>query len=155
MDKNKVAEQYVSFETAKLLKERGFAQGCDLSYHPYSQRLDSKWSDNITSSYIAAPTQQVAVRWLRDIHYIHVSAELNSTKPNYRYHILVLEPRENPDEPDYHFRIKESIDNKVETHYDGTYESHLKEAKDMYDTYEFALEEALKYALKNLLKKIQ
>ena len=155
MEKYEAAEQYVSFETARLLKDRGFAQGCDLSYHPLNGRLDSRWTDNVVRASIAAPTQQVAVRWLREKHNIHVYAELNSTKPNYRYHILVLEPQNNPDEPDYHFRIKKSIDNKVETHYDGTYESHLKEAKDMYDTYEFALEEGLKYTLKNLVEKIQ
>ena len=66
-------EAYISFETAKLLREKGFPQStsiCNVVYKP-----NGKMSFNAKSFinpcylfkdwYIFAPTQQMACRWLR------------------------------------------------------------------------------------------
>jgi hypothetical protein len=75
-----VAEDYVSFETAKLLKEKGFDESISMVYMPYgdlckSDRYDSIRNSNyndITKNYFecTAPTQQMAVKWLREVHNI-------------------------------------------------------------------------------------
>ena len=75
-----IEEAYVSFETAKLLKEKGFNVSC---YGRYSVRskefhLDTtKPCNNGGISQYSAPTQQMAIRWLREVHkiFIEVYAE--------------------------------------------------------------------------------
>ena len=76
-----IKEAYVSFEVAKLLKEKGF----DWDIRQY-YALDSKtnvWEleyDDNQGNYniygenlISAPTQQMACRWLREVHKIDIS----------------------------------------------------------------------------------
>lgn len=58
-----ITEQYVTYETAKMLKEAGFDIACRNWYA----------DDNLDS--INAPTQQLAARWLREYYSIHVSIE--------------------------------------------------------------------------------
>lgn len=66
-----ITEDYVSFETAKLLKEKGFNECCHLHYH-YVESFD-RWFQ--TSEYIdrrfkkyyyPCPTLQMAMKWLRE-----------------------------------------------------------------------------------------
>lgn len=64
-----VKEAYVSFETAKLLKEKGFDEVCIGFYTPEKElhltllgESNSIWKD----ASISAPTQQMAMRWLRE-----------------------------------------------------------------------------------------
>ena len=70
-----ITEDYVSFETAKLLKEKGFDWDCQYCY------IDEDDSDKeqleVPTGYeaeIDAPTLQMAMKWLRDIHglFIHI-----------------------------------------------------------------------------------
>ena len=63
-------EDYVSFETAKLLKEKGFNWNTDKQYN-----LDKIVGDyNITDRsryperYLDAPTIQMVMKWLREVH---------------------------------------------------------------------------------------
>ena len=65
-----VQEDYVSFETAKLLKEKGFNWNTDKQFN-----LDKIVGDyNITDRsrhperYLDAPTLQMAMKWLREVH---------------------------------------------------------------------------------------
>ena len=66
-----ISEDYVSFETAKLLKEKGFNEECWCYYHNskiehYFKKVTNKgWT---TSGNISAPTLQMAMRWLREVH---------------------------------------------------------------------------------------
>lgn len=88
-----IQEQYVSFETAKLLKEKGFNETCRWVYNLNDQRLipaDFHTNTNfIFNTYlneyfpnlISAPTQSVAMRWLRDIHKLHITAPLTYGSP--------------------------------------------------------------------------
>lgn len=71
-----ITEDYVSFETAKLLKEKGFQGEC-LSY--YSEFVDNnktlcRWRKthsyvNVKNdAYTLVPTLQMAMKWLREVH---------------------------------------------------------------------------------------
>ena len=64
---NNITEQLVSFEVAKLLKEKGFNSYCGKIY-AYGQ---TETIDNITPldntndrGYYLAPTQQLAIDWI-------------------------------------------------------------------------------------------
>ena len=62
-----ITEDYVSFETAKLLKEKGFEQfGCDKQYNTQG---------DLCSGYCygpVAPTLQMVMKWLREVHHIFI-----------------------------------------------------------------------------------
>ena len=68
-----ITEDYVSFETAKLLKEKGF----DVYVRSYYEKNEYKtkeefstnnalWNYNISSFRYSAPTIQMAMKWLRE-----------------------------------------------------------------------------------------
>ena len=67
-----ITEDYVSFETAKLLKEKGFDERC-FSFYWSDGSLDANSHDkktnlrNSTSSNPVAPTLQMAMKWLREV----------------------------------------------------------------------------------------
>jgi hypothetical protein len=73
-------EQYVTFEVAKLLKEKGFDWPCRAYWHEDNKELIESQSQyhlrNITNPCWfgnTAPTQQMACRWLREEHKIDIS----------------------------------------------------------------------------------
>jgi hypothetical protein len=66
-------ETYVSFETAKLLKEARFDWECNYAYtfsdnEVVNKAFLSNWSD----TFIDAPTLAVAQKWLREVKNIDV-----------------------------------------------------------------------------------
>ena len=67
-----IEEAYVSFETAKLLKEKGFDEYCYKFYDYDSEKIyaEEPFCCNSRSDDYAAPTQQMAIRWLREVHHI-------------------------------------------------------------------------------------
>jgi len=60
-----ITEDYVSFETAKLLKEKGFHEVCKCQYGRHG---DIGWtsSNNGNITTFARPTLQMAMKWLRE-----------------------------------------------------------------------------------------
>ena len=72
-----ITEDYVSFETAKLLKEKGFDEICYLGYNkngeyfPTSNRTNSQIIQP-DFCFICCPTLQMAMKWLREVHNIHI-----------------------------------------------------------------------------------
>lgn len=87
-----ITEDYVSFETAKLLKEKGFDEPCFMSYwlrtkdKPELAHLEQ--TSNNYSDCASCPTHQMAMKWLREIHGLHISLE-----PCYDYdsmHVVFL-----------------------------------------------------------------
>ena len=73
-----IQEAYVSFETAKLLKEKGFNQELDWVYSNKNGKIGLHYDVNedgygTTNDYFKdkdgciAPTQQMAMRWLREV----------------------------------------------------------------------------------------
>lgn len=70
-----IQEDYISFDTAKLLKEKGFNEA---TYHDYDEK-GRRWFEEVLVCHnsqggIACPTLQMAMKWLRDIHglFIHI-----------------------------------------------------------------------------------
>lgn len=133
-----VHEAYVSFETAKLLKEKGFDVPVPKCY---SETFDNKeyekhsfeladWNHRKSSVYngypfVSRPTHQMACAWLREVHNIFIeigtSIDLNG-KYHFSYTILDKECK----------YIRRGY-----TDFDWNYED--------------AVEEALKYVLENLI----
>ena len=82
-----ITEDYVSFETAKLLKEKGFDEPCSNRYYETHSGFDlgldpgytnSHWEDlykNMGVRNYSAPTIQMAMKWLRNVHNIHFVVE--------------------------------------------------------------------------------
>lgn len=78
-----IKEDYVSFEVAKLLKEKEFDAEIDTYYSPKGEF--KIWCPNGLKSYLdnkgtetwwwkcIAPTQQMAMRWLREVHNLVVN----------------------------------------------------------------------------------
>lgn len=82
-----ITEDYVSFECAKLLKEKGFDELCECAYSENGQYLLScykgvvnrriKNSEALNFSYsVVAPTLQMAMKWLREKHLLHISIDM-------------------------------------------------------------------------------
>jgi hypothetical protein len=69
-------EDYVSFETAKLLKEKGFDVYVSSFYDNEGNfsRKEADWNWNIGSRY-SAPTLQMAMKWLREVHGLHCCSD--------------------------------------------------------------------------------
>ena len=80
-----ITEDYVSYEVAKLLKEKGFNEKCRGCYHYIFDNNDNpivmleKWlaqphnNDFEDETFIcSAPTHQMAMKWLREVHNIHI-----------------------------------------------------------------------------------
>ena len=61
-----ITEQYVSFDTAKMLKEAGFDVPCDKWYGEEGFFMSGN------HKYCKCPTLQLAARWLREVHRIVV-----------------------------------------------------------------------------------
>lgn len=105
MNETTITEDYVSFELAKLLKEKGFNQECftryaierctERYYDDYRERKLSwtiepreliipdiyKECYEILGDTISAPTQQMAMKWLREKH--NISVEVYRTACGY------------------------------------------------------------------------
>lgn len=71
-----ITEDYVSFETAKLLKEKGFDEPC-FRYAESKEIYESgDWMvANVTGGAIGVPTLQMAMKWLREVHNLHCSVD--------------------------------------------------------------------------------
>ena len=72
-----ITEDYVSFETAKLLKEKGFDSECHSHYYACHRpdgsvqyHLAEVYSLKSLKDFYLAPTLQMAMKWLREVHKI-------------------------------------------------------------------------------------
>lgn len=134
----KITEDYCSFELSKLLKEKGFDQNCATYY------LDGQVWRHYHGEVIpkgkqicAAPTQAVAMKWLREVHHIHTEICLYKINEN------DVEPKKSRKTPYYTFGIWDSVigdnvDKRLTNDFIG-------------DSYEEAAEAAIKYCLENLI----
>ena len=67
-----ITEDYVSFEIAKLLKEKGFR--CATLHYYYDKDGDLLFSAggvDAGKNEFVAPTLQMAMKWLREVHGLH------------------------------------------------------------------------------------
>ena len=64
-----ITEDYVSFETAKLLKEKGFNPiNCGMYY----SITTGKRTTELLTSLVSCPTLQMAMKWLREVHNLFI-----------------------------------------------------------------------------------
>jgi hypothetical protein len=154
-----ITEDYASFETAKLLKEKGFDSdvvGCHGGF--YSERCyESGYGiktqsgqeigivyDDLTNSDLdydeyLRPTLQMAIKWLREVHNIHIAVNITYSENHEDFH------------PDYYACISNT----------ETGESCIKEICALvedetltpkgFSTSEEACEAAIKYCLEHLI----
>lgn len=66
---------YVTFEQAKLLKEKGFDEYCQASFKPSDNTFQKIPSQNSIFSAITAPEQWQVVEWLRVKHNIFINVK--------------------------------------------------------------------------------
>ena len=83
-------EQLISFETAKLAKEKGFNIECSRSWIVSGSGLIHLNNDHIyyaKSKNYKAPTQSLLQKWLREKHDIHIETEYKWEYNHYVFHI--------------------------------------------------------------------
>ena len=134
-------ESYVSFETAKLLKEAGFEANLKTMYVEEEKDEWAFWDSgakrsdyNYFDDTIACPTQALAARWLREAHGIHVSSNIFMDSAN---------DADGKTVDEWTFWSYDLFDNSGRI---------IEESDDRYDSYEEALEAGLREAIK-LIKK--
>jgi hypothetical protein len=128
-----IHEEICTYEVAKLAKEKGFDVPTHYAYNENCQKamymelcLNRNTKD---SRSISAPTQSLLQRWLREekgivIEVICLPTTRTSSKYEYKRHLFFGS--------DGHYLESEYGD-------------------EIFDTYELALEDAIKYALENLV----
>ena len=130
-----ITEDYVSFEIAKLLKEKGFNEPCLKQYYNNGElsnvSIEAKY--NTIDNQVSAPTLQMVMKWLRKVHNIHI--ELNWDKGNQLYSFNIWKPGK------YQPEIS-SLD-LWRVYKDDNYIGEWN--------YEEAAEEAIKHSLKHLI----
>ena len=131
-----IEEQFVSFDTAKMLKEAGFDVPCTSQYSEGKSIWYVGYPDNFNQDDFgySRPTQALAARWLREAHGIHVSSNIFMDSANDADGNIVDE---------WTFWSFDLFDNSGRI---------IEESDDRYDSYEEALEAGLKEAVK-LIKK--
>ena len=143
-----VTEDYISFDTAKLLKKKGFNWNTDKQFN-----LDKIVGDyNITDrsrypeKYLDAPTLQMAMKWLREKHDILliVDYDYECTGTPYCYKIYRLGEYGKPERVAVKGVSYDKYDNPT-THIVG-WRDYERSYKD-YGTYEDACEAGIKYCL--------
>ena len=117
-------EDYVSFETAKLLKEKGFDWECKtVKFFPEPDY------DAESPNGVYAPTLQMVMKWLREVHNYVIQIDLDSyvnESWNNQYYIVIRRRKVNFEEVSPCEQV-------------------------FFDTYESACEAAIKYCLENLI----
>lgn len=124
-----ITEDYVSFEVAKLLKEKGFDEPVNCFYFINGTFSNNTFdTKNSYTRHYAAPTFHMTMKWLRDVHKIIpiILTGGDSVTPFY-----------------YWFRI-DKINN-------GKWEDSIYRDETEHNTYEEACEVAIKYCLENLI----
>lgn len=89
-----ITEDYVSFETAKLLKEKGFDVPTTTLYNQngdfglcegFTNGMKTLCNTDLTkyyrSDFISAPSQAMAMRWLRKAHDIFIRPNISFLYP--------------------------------------------------------------------------
>ena len=127
-----ITENYVSYEVAKLLKDKGFDGVCRYYYPDCHTNLvsyvDCRQYNIFNNESCIAPTHQMACKWLREEHnlFIFPFPQMNTNK-------FWTEIYQLSDNQEWENLYCESID--------------LQD----YSAYEEAVEAALKYCLENLI----
>ena len=122
-----ITEDYVSFETAKLLKEKGFDECTICSFDKDGNPKDTLTPFVVSDGDVRRPTLQMAMKWLWEKHKKHVEPAMTIERLGFtflnKWHCFVM-----------------SVDNKNQTD--------LKCVGEDFSSYEEACEFGIKYCLK-------
>lgn len=125
-----INEDYCSYGVAKLLEEKGFNEPIrcwyDSAKNFHERGVEMRNSDCISPT-IMCPTLQMAMKWLREVHNIHI----------------VIHPYTEMEGHNWSFIF--------DTFAYGCWQELGIYITDSWNTYEEAVEAALKYALENLI----
>lgn len=77
---NNIQEDYVSFETAKLLKEKGFDVHCNSLYYDNSGNVSEIGNYNSEDNeedgpHSSRPSQTLSVKWIRENFGMHIKID--------------------------------------------------------------------------------
>ncbi len=120
-----MSDTLVSFETAKLAKEKGFPDILGLTYSQ-DGRLEGHRSINYP-----APTQSLLQKWLREKHDTHIEISLVDNSRTYHWEYTVVTSNDRDFNDEYCF-------DSAKNHYNN----------EEFKTFEEALEKGLQEALK-------
>jgi hypothetical protein len=147
-------EQLISFETAKLVKEKEFDWCCRFYFSNKEERdcFDEKASpDNYNSKYwnkkdstddiwTSRPTQSLLQKWLREVHNCFID----------------ILPHRDGDSKNRQWKSKKDVFWTVEVNYYGkNFEIELTEETDFTQNFNNSYEEALEIGLQEALKLIK
>ena len=79
-----IEEDYVSFETAKLLKEKEFNGDVNCTHvYTYGRVVSKDYFRDINEleEYVQAPTLQMAMKWLMKVHEIFIRPNISFLYP--------------------------------------------------------------------------
>ena len=144
-----LTEDYVSFETAKLLKEKGFDEECfycfdDVIGESRLSRLMICNNSELVEHYYSAPTLQIAMKWLRTIHNIDIETPAEVGILGTKVYVPMISTYKNrKNAPEKITQLKFGLYNKDDK--GGV------PALKYYKTKEEACEAAIKYCLENLI----
>lgn len=136
-----ITEDYVGFENAKLLKEHGFDEPCNMGYNEKGQLLPlANWTNSGLDAFesgnmkVTAPTLQRALKWLKleKKLYIEVHLDMWALGDHLGYYIVIQRT-------DNDFQV-------ISPHVDEDDTVFFKSS-------EAATEAAIKYCLENLVDK--
>ena len=155
-----ITEDYVSLETAMLLKEKGFDGYCDLCFNfvEIPRRIMDVPSDGKVSyedgilkeEIVLIPTLQMAVKWVQEVHNIIIipNYEYECDSTPWCYKIFKLGENGKPERVAVK-GVSYDKDNNPTEHIVG-YRDYERSYKD-YSTKEEVIEEGIKYCLENLI----
>ena len=120
-----ITEDYVSFEVATLLKEKGFREKCIATYNLVTknfviEEVYQDWTTRWGEAYVSAPTHQMAMRWLREVYGLFIRIIEDTTGNVFEWSVY-----------------QKNYGCKASTYVE--------------DSYEQACETAIKYCLENLI----
>lgn len=124
-----IQEDYVNFETAKLLKEKGFNGAVSAHYNDIGGMIMG--TNPISKNTVKCPTLQMAMKWLRENHNFYITSVPNGIGKNVFYMSIYRKY-------DYGW-----------THISDCLDEECKEAE--FSSPEEACEAAIKYCLENLI----
>lgn len=129
-----ITEDFVSFNVAKLLKEKGFDELCIFKYNSEGVRMKAgvaidEWQNSeLDDDECSCPSQSMAMKWLRDVHKLAFIISPQWAEGDMR----------NPCRWYWEIRGLEDIGLDVYSN-------------PLCNTYEEAVEAAIKYSLENLI----
>ena len=151
-----ITEDYVSFETAKLLKEKGFDEAT-IGYYPiigkaketFHKGAAYRWN-YFSDRGIAAPTLQMALKWIQEAHNIIIVADYEYECTDTSWYFKVYRLGENGKPESVPIKgVSYDKDNNPTEHIVG-YRDYERSYKD-YATREEAEDDGIRYVLENYI----